>query len=147
MNKFNAKNMLVTTLIKGGISVNLEGNAPTKGYMVSLPHYEKRLDKEMIASDTLSEIEEYLQKHKDFVGDNGLFYGMWMTDTEIVLDLSQNFEDKELAVVVGISRDQKAIHDLNNGKDIFLPQRQKTGTLTQQRTYLTMLVREVLAKN
>lgn len=147
MNTLSAKNLLIGVLRNGGVSLNLEGNSPTKGYMVSLSPYENRISKEIVVEEAIKIINDYIQKHRDFVQKHSLYFGMWETDGELVLDISQNIEDKVSAVSLGMLRDQQAIYDIVNGKDINLPSRQKSGTFTQQNTYLSMKVREICEVN
>lgn len=146
----NLKQFVDSILENDGATFNINtGVSPTAGFVVADGR------NEIIIRGLLGRDSEHVtlrEQVKDFVLDNAenlygekSFIGGWVDGGAIVLDVVEVIEDKKEAVIAGLNRNQKAIYDLNEGKDINLPsKRQSAGTETQKETYIKLLVREVL---
>jgi hypothetical protein len=130
----NLQNFLSEVLKNKGGSYNIttgESN-PTDGYMVSLPTNELVIDATDLCATVL---REYIIDNAEELSSENSFVGLWINDGEAYLDVSVKYNDLETACYVGIINDQKAIYDNANAVAIHLPTPQRSGTMTQQRTY------------
>jgi hypothetical protein len=112
---------------------------PTDGYMVSLPNNEL-----IIAADDLcaTVLSEYIINNAEEFSSDKSFVGLWIDNGKAYLDVSVKYNDLETACYVGIINDQKAIYDNANAVAIHLPTAQRSGTMTQQRTYNRMAAKQ-----
>jgi hypothetical protein len=130
----NLRTILSEALKNNGGSYNIttgESN-PTDGYMVSLPNNELVIDANDLCATMLS---EYIINNAEELSSDKSFVGLWIDNGKAYLDVSVKYDDLETACYVGIINDQKAIHDNANAVAIHLPTPQRSGTMTQQRTY------------
>jgi hypothetical protein len=126
------------TILNNGATYNPTTNElnPTKGYFVSLPKFEQRIEKHNFST----------QHVKDFINCNfgafneGLFVGSWINNGVVYLDISECITDKRKAIETAYKNNQLALYDANNSCIIELPTKQRTGTITQQRAYLTSVI-------
>jgi hypothetical protein len=133
----NLQTFLSEALKNNGGSYNIttgESN-PTDGYMVSLPNNELVIDANDLCATILS---EYIINNADELSEDNAFVGLWIDNGKAYLDVSVKYDDLETACYVGIINDQKAIYDNANAVAIHLPTPQRSGTMTQQRTYNRM---------
>ena len=112
---------------------------PTDGYMVSLPNNELVIDADDLCATVLS---EYIINNAKELSSNESFVGLWIDNNKAYLDVSVKYNDIETACYVGILRDQKAIYDNANAVAIHLPTPQRSGTMTQRRTYNYMAAKK-----
>lgn len=127
----------------GGATFNLQGKSPSSGYMVSLQGHEEILTKEEFQNSV--NLLDYIQRKKNILKSiSNIYVGVWYNEGKYYLDLSENIADKETALRLGIRRGQKAIWDIVEGDEISLPTPQRSGTMTQQQTYINLKVRELL---
>jgi hypothetical protein len=128
----------------GGVSFNQYEINPNNGFMVAFSGREVVLN---IHEFTEAKLAQYVNQNADVLQSvSNAFVGVWFntTDNNYYLDISEHVLDKELALRSGMLRDQKAIFNLNDMTEIALPERQKTGTEWQKRTYINQKVRELL---
>jgi hypothetical protein len=133
----NLQTFLSEALKNNGGSYNIttgESN-PTDGYMVSLPNNELVIDANDLCATILS---EYIINNAEELSSDKSFVGLWIDNGKAYLDVSVKYDDLETACYVGIINDQKAIYDNANAVAIHLPTPQRSGTMTQQRTYNRM---------
>jgi hypothetical protein len=105
-------------LTKGGVSVNLDGEEPSEGYMVSLPTSELRVS----GVPTLYLIKAWLMDIAVPRMQDGDFIGAWF-DAETghsYLDVSRNIPDLVGATEQGRQWRQKALFDIVNARSIGL---------------------------
>ena len=127
----------------GGASYNINTGEynPTKGYFVSVMGCEDK-------SESLNKdlIKTYVYKHLDVLANTDKFLGAWLNEDDglYYLDCSEQIHDLRTALVQGMRRDQKAIWDANNSREIRLPTRQRAGTSAQCEAYLQMKVNELI---
>lgn len=127
--------------------ISFRPNSPynvSSGYMVSLSGWEEVMPIEQYTAERLT---EYVQRnHKLLMDLPTVWVGVWLDEeTQMVhLDLSNNYDNKEAAVRAGIAGNQLAIWDVLAADEIRLPEPQRSGTMTQQQTYINMKVREIL---
>jgi hypothetical protein len=100
--------------------------------MVSLPNCEEIFNADDLCATVLS---EYIIDNADELSSEHSFVGLWIDNGMVYLDVSVKYDDLETACYVGIINDQKAIYDNANAVAIHLPTPQRSGTMTQQRTY------------
>ena len=130
----NLQTFLSEVLKNNGGSYNIttgESN-PTDGYMVSLPNREEVFNADDLCATVL---REYIIDNADELSSENSFLGLWIDNSMAYLDVSVKYDDLETACYVGILNDQKAIYDNANAVAIHLPTPQRSGTMTQQRTY------------
>lgn len=108
---------------------------PTDGYMVSLPYNELVINADDLCASVLS---EYIMNNAKLLYSDKNFVGLWIDNGKAYIDVSVKYNDLETACYVGILNDQKAIYDNANAVAIHLPTPQRSGTMTQQRTYNRM---------
>jgi hypothetical protein len=133
----NLQTFLSEVLKNNGGSYNIttgESN-PTDGYMVSLPNNELVIDADDLCATVLS---EYIMTNIEELCSDKSFVGLWIDNGKAYIDVSVKYNDLETACYVGIINDQKAIYDNANAVAIHLPTAQRSGTMTQQRTYNRM---------
>lgn len=133
----NLQKFLSEVLRNNGGSYNIttgESN-PTDGYMVSLPNHELVIDANDLCTNVL---REYIIDNAEELSSNESFVGLWIDNGNAYLDVSTKYNDLETACYIGILSDQKAIYDNANAVAIHLPTPQRSGTMTQQRTYNRM---------
>ena len=97
----------------GGFTLDSHGNVPTDGYMVSLPGFTKRYPLETF-SDYNAESYWATYGSKSF----GFFFGGWVEDGEVWLDVSQNIPTLSEAVRTAYEHNQIAIWDVVNKCEI-----------------------------
>lgn len=141
----NLRKFLSEVLKNNGGSYNIttgESN-PTDGYMVSLPNNELVIDADDLCATVL---REYIIDNADDLYSENSSVGIWIYNGKAYLDVSIKYNDIEAACYAGILSDQKAIYDNANAVAIHLPTAQRSGTMTQQRTYNRMAAQEVANK-
>lgn len=126
----------------GGVTFNLEGKAPEKGYMVSI------VGQEIVIPEldyVYENLEDYINERISLLNSmSNLYVGVWYHKGHYYIDLSENILGKAEALKQGILRSQKAIWNVTEGSEIALPSPQKCGTEFQKQTYVNLKVRELL---
>jgi hypothetical protein len=97
-----------------------DNSAPTSGYMVSLEGLEFIIDNFDDISD--EEINKTCDRYRPQaqLRSEYTYFGAWVDDNKLYLDLSMNIQDREVAIAYGHANHQKAIYDVNNDKSIYL---------------------------
>jgi hypothetical protein len=104
----------------GGFSLDKDNNAPTSGYMVSLEGLEFIVDKfSDLSEDFVNKVCERYRPQAQLRSEY-VYFGAWVDDNKLYLDLSMNIQDREVAIAYGHANHQKAIYDVNNGESIYL---------------------------
>lgn len=123
--------------LTGGFSYNATTGSfnPSTGYMVSLAGFEEQFYFDDFEN---KDIKQYFVKHVKQLCKEESFLGGWIDGNQVFLDVSININDLETAIYTGIINDQVAIFDCANQRPIKLPPPQRSGTMTQNRTYNLM---------
>jgi hypothetical protein len=136
----NLREFFNATIKNGGASYNLTTGElnPNKGYFVSVAGSETKIPFSQFSED---HIKDFVNANAIALSDANCFVGSWIEHNTVYLDISEQLFDKRIALTLGLQRNQLAIYDAVLGKVIDLPtERQTTGTLTQQRAYITSMV-------
>jgi hypothetical protein len=104
----------------GGFSLDKDNSAPTSGYMVSLEGLEVIIDNFDDISD--EEINKTCERYRPQaqLRSKYTYFGAWIDDNKLYLDLSVNIQDREVAIAYGHANNQKAIYDVKNGESVYL---------------------------
>jgi hypothetical protein len=99
-----------------GYSVNAINSVPTEGFMVSLEKYETKVDTE-VNEVLLYNIQQFVSKHYDLVSySRALFFGIWQDDGIYYLDVSEQIQDRDVAIRVAKLNNQIAYYDVRGKK-------------------------------
>ena len=135
----NANKFIQLLKDNSGVSYNMvtkEYN-PNKGFFVSLPNLETKVDLESL---NVNDIATFINKHRILLQDKTKFVGGWVDNNIVYLDISEQIENKREALERGYKHNQLAIYDANLGQVIDLPTPQRSGTITQQKAYITQVI-------
>jgi hypothetical protein len=128
--------------LTGGFSYNATTGSfnPSTGYMVSLAGFEEQFYFDDFEN---KDIKQYFVRHVKQLCKDESFLGGWVDDNRVYLDVSINIDDLETAIYTGIMNDQLAIFDCENQRAITLPSPQRSGTMTQNKTYNEMKAKQL----
>lgn len=128
--------------LTGGFSYNATTGSfnPSTGYMVSLAGFEEQFYFDDFEN---KDIKQYFVRHVKQLCKDESFLGGWVDGNQVFLDISINIDDLETAIYTGIMNDQVAIFDCANQRVITLPSPQRSGTMTQNRTYNEMKAKQL----
>lgn len=128
--------------LTGGFSYNATTGSfnPSTGYMVSLAGFEEQFYFDDFEN---KDIKQYFVKHVKQLSKDESFLGGWVDGNQVFLDVSINIDDLEIALYTGIINDQAAIFDCANQRTITLPSPQRSGTMTQNKTYNEMKAKQL----
>ena len=135
----NANKFIQLLKENSGVSYNMitkEYN-PNKGFFVSLPNLETKVS---LNSLNVDNIATFINKHRTLLQDKTKFVGGWVDNNIVYLDISEQIENKREALERGYKYNQLAIYDANLGQVIDLPTPQRSGTITQQKAYITQVI-------
>ena len=109
--------VLESVATTGGASVNLAtGTTPTNGYMVS------RAGSEVVIDGGLSRehLEQFAQAYQEELDNSDTYLGVWEDDETglVYLDISDNLDNLDTAVALGVERAQLAIYAVEQGETI-----------------------------
>jgi hypothetical protein len=94
---------------------------PDSGYMVALDGYERTVGFPSTLNSFQEIMIDYLQgRVLKVMGDADIYLGFWFNEGVLCIDISERIEDEPTAIKVGLARNQKAIWDANNQREIFL---------------------------
>ena len=143
----NANKFIQLLKDNSGVSYNMitkEYN-PNKGFFVSLPNLETKVSLKSLSVD---DIVTFINRHRTLLQDKTKFIGGWIDNEVVYLDISEQLFDKREALERGYKHSQLAIYNANDGKVIDLPTPQRSGTITQQKAYITQVIERLIsAKN
>lgn len=128
--------------LTGGFSYNVTTGSfnPSTGYMVGLAGFEEGFYFDDFEN---KDINQYFVKYVRQFCKEESFLGGWVDGNRVYLDVSINIDDLETAIYTGIINDQAAIFDCKNQRAIKLPSPQRSGTMTQNKTYNEMKAKEM----
>ena len=138
----NLSNLFHELALNDGFSYNVntgESN-PATGYMVSLNGFEEQFYFDDFEN---KDIKNYFVKHVNKLSDPSCFFGGWVNGNQVFLDVSINVPDLEQAIYLGITNNQEAIFDCALNTSIIVPSPQRSGTMTQNRTYNLMKAKQL----
>lgn len=98
-----------------GCSLNDNFHSPDKGYMIG--GFGKELIFPSISEVIIPQVESWIEEHKL---RKDQYYGVWIDSGKVYFDVSVNLQDKSQALKIGRVKNQKAIWDLNENKEIRL---------------------------
>ena len=126
------------TILNNGATYNPLTNElnTNKGYLVSLPHFEQRIEKHNFSTQ---HVKDYINSNFGAFSEN-LYVGSWIDNGVVYLDVTESISNLRTAINIAYLRGQKAIYDANLGKIIHLPTPQKSGTETQRKAYITSVI-------
>ena len=109
--------VLESVAITGGASINLaSGSTPDSGYMVS------RAGSEVVIDSGLSRdsLERFAQAYQEELDNSDTYLGVWEDgETGLVyLDISDNLDNLDTAVALGVEREQLAVYAVERGETI-----------------------------
>jgi hypothetical protein len=111
-----AQEIYDATLVHGGVTVDLLGNVPVTGFMVSeLGGVEVSLDK-----FSVQDIEHVVAENKNALSGIGAYIGTWVDGETVHVDYSVNFTELGNALSFGRRNGQKSIYSLNTKKVLTL---------------------------
>ena len=97
----------------GGASVHHAAlTAPRSGFVVSLAGFERRSPLDTTGAE---EVERYVREHYGAAAARGAFFGSWVDEGLLVLDLSVNVADEHAALALGRRERQDAIYAVETG--------------------------------
>ena len=115
----------INTLLDGGYTLLHEGTEnPTVGYIVGGARKGTTMFARKVDAHVPEQFEEFMKlwietgAKRDSDMDEGI--GTWWNKGQIHFDVVQHFHDKDLAKYAGQKRDEIAIWDCKNQKDITL---------------------------
>jgi hypothetical protein len=110
----------------GGTFDPKTGEEPTSGFAVAVPgHTSITPDDEFFAGEPGNEAgnqtyRDWVAANADILSQPNMYVGVWhdTANSEVVLDPSEVFDDKDEAIAAGVDRDQQAIYDISAGVEI-----------------------------
>ena len=117
-----AMNIIRGTKPGEGFSVTPGGKTPTTGYMVALPSRTTSVNPADLHGGRAQDIiNGHMQANADVYSNNpNMHIGGWHDpDSKMMsIDPAENIKDRSTAIRLGVERNQKAIYDLKNKRDI-----------------------------
>lgn len=110
--------------IAGGASRHYEtGDVPDRGYMLGgarnnadIPYPEI---KRPVDEFELSNVRQHARQIRDHFGSGqALYQGAWVEDGDVVLDASEQINDRVTAMTEAKKRGERAIYDIDRDRDI-----------------------------
>jgi hypothetical protein len=125
------------TLKHGGATESLIAGVetPVSGYAVSIPGREAvnhlLLDGELRREAMAETLYAYAERNRTWLAQPGYYLGAWLDGDRFVVDVTQVTPELGQAVRAGVERDQDAIYNLADGRELFL-KRKRVSTLTDE---------------
>jgi len=130
----NLKEFVAAIIENGGATYNLAmGDTAHSGYMVSKKGFEMKFLPE---TDVKQAVIRFMEAHGFELYEVENFIGAWIDNGVLYMDISNNFEKRSEAIREGYRNEQIAIYDVVAKESIYLPTAQKTGTMTQQQSFI-----------
>ena len=135
----NANKFIQLLKENSGVSYNMTTKEynQNKGFFVSLPNLETKVSLQSLSVD---DIVIFINRYKTLLQDKTKFIGGWIDNNTVYLDISEQIFDKREALERGYKHNQLAIYNANESKVIDLPTPQRSGTITQQKAYITQVI-------
>jgi hypothetical protein len=137
----NLRKILDKCNADGGVTYNIYSGEynPTSGYMVSLFGRGAMISG---TSHSEAQLANFIHANIDKLANEDYYVGLWKPSSgQTDADVSILIEDLTAACEFGINNNQQAIYDNARGYTISLPTPQRTGTMTQRKTYATVAAR------
>ena len=113
------ENQLKTIILRGGANLNksLEVVNVSKGYLVSVP---SKFAKVLTIDTDYATMLKAMQDMSTEINVDGLgaYVGLWVDEGKLYIDLSINFNDRQVALNIAREFKQKAIYDVALDKSI-----------------------------
>jgi hypothetical protein len=107
-----------------GFTIDLRTKtSPKDGFMASDSGAERTLDFEPLKASRASlrtAIKDYVQDHAELLDNKGSFFGAWVDQGKLYLDVSRRYSSRSEGVRAGFKNDQKAIYDVVNDSYIYM---------------------------
>jgi hypothetical protein len=133
----NLKEFVAAIIENGGATYNLaNGGTVDKGYMVSKKGFEMKFQEVDVTQAVCQFIKEF--GFELYEVEN--FMGAWIDEGVLYLDVSNNFAKRSDAIREGYKNEQLAIYDVIAQESLYLPTPQKTGTMTQQQSFINFQI-------
>jgi hypothetical protein len=113
-----AKKSLETTKGQGGITISREGVQPKEGY--SFAPSKNTETKVSLSKISEKDIETFLKKYGSTLKKDNNYFGAWVEDGQVWMDISQVLKDKNTALKLAKKANQEAVFDLSNFETIYL---------------------------
>jgi hypothetical protein len=134
----NLKEFVAAIIENGGATYNLaNGGTVDKGYMVSKKGFEMKFQPEV---DVTQAVCQFIKEFGFELYEVENFMGAWIDEGVLYMDVSNNFEKRSEAIKEGYKNEQLAIFDVVAQKSLYLPTPQKTGTMTQQQSFINFQI-------
>lgn len=115
MKELISKTVYEKTLEDKGVTINLDGHIPVRGYAVSLKGFEKIVDLKDFEYET---IKVYILDNWYTLEQENTYIGTWINENKVYLDISVILSNIYEALKFGKANKQKAIYDLREKKEI-----------------------------
>ena len=132
------KEFVAAIIENGGATYNLaNGGTVDKGYMVSKKGFEMKFHPEV---DVTQAVCQFIKEFGFELYEVENFMGAWIDEGILYLDISNNIADRRKAIKQGYKNEQLAIFDVVAQESLYLPTPQKTGTMTQQKSFINFQI-------
>ena len=134
----NLKEFVASIIENGGATYNLaNGGTVDKGYMVSKKGFEMKFQPEV---DVTQAVCQFIKEFGFELYEVENFMGAWIDEGILYLDISNNIAKRSDAIREGYKNEQLAIFDVVAQESLYLPTPQKTGTMTQQQSFINFQI-------
>ena len=124
MNLGQATNVYLDTFKQGGGSYLPNGKRRDfqRGYLVGGVVPSRVLNKSVTRwpSEYVDAIQEFAREHRALLAQPGYYLGTWVNNGDLHLDVSQIVLNRVDAIGLGLSRQELAIWDVENGSEVEL---------------------------
>lgn len=97
--------------------------SPKDGFIASNVGAERVLDFAPLKGDRAalrSALKDYINDHAELLDDKGSFFGAWVEQGKLYLDVSRRYGSRSEGVRAGFKNEQKAIYDVVNDSYIYM---------------------------
>ena len=134
----NLKEFIASIIENGGATYNLAmGDTAHSGYMVSKKGFEMKFPTE---KNVKQAVIQFMEAYGFELYEVENFMGAWIDEGILYMDISNNFEKRSDAIREGYKNEQLAIFDVVAQESLYLPTPQKTGTMTQQQSFINFQI-------
>ncbi len=107
--------------MNGGLSYNPIEETPKTGYMVGILVLDEFEPEGLKETEVHKRISEAYCKYYNYRFDlHDRFFGGWLSEGILYLDISEHVENREDAIALAKARGELAIYDIANDKSIFV---------------------------
>ena len=134
----NLNEFVASIIENGGATYNLAmGDTAHSGYMVSKKGFEMKFPTE---KNVKQAVIQFMEAYGFELYEVENFMGAWIDEGVLYLDISNNIADRRKAIKEGYKNEQLAIFDVVAKESLYLPTPQKTGTMTQQQSFINFQI-------